>query len=409
MIPQRYLLSVIFLISLSSLCYGMSFDNRFFPNIQHPYVTVIGRPSHITMNPFVVTSSRAFDQFDNEVGIPQLYGLYDQRDIANAIVALGFPNPLPAIFQGQELPWIIDGRVQGQGIEFGYQQQLTDLVSIGGTWFFMRVNSRQRFTLKKSDTMTFTVPEQQQLDDLRRSMQLQLGLGGPNSDQFGAGDGDVYVRFGKVWDYIFKFRRIDAGGRLGLLIPMGDSMNINNPSSLPFGGNSHWGIYGAIDAEFEVKEDWKAGLLLRLNKRFARTCVLRMPIDKEPYVFGGVVGLARVNPGVTFAFSPYASFENIRKGLGARVQYTAEIHACDCWTDRRVNRTVPVNLSRVNELSRWAADYVTLNVFYDFGKTKVKRGFDPIVTFAWDIPVSLLLGRNVARTNRISLGVEYNF
>jgi uncharacterized membrane protein (UPF0136 family) len=134
-----------------------------------------------------------------------------------------------------------------------------------------------------------------------------------------------------------------------------------------------------------------------------------MPINKEPYVFGGVVGPARVNPGVTFAFSSYLSFENLRKGLGARVQYTAEVHACDSWTDMRTNKTVPVNLVNVIELSGWAADYMTLNVFYDFGKVKVKRGFDPIVTFAWDIPVSLLVGRSVVRMNKISLGVEFNF
>jgi hypothetical protein len=409
MILRRFFTLIVLALLLPSLCSAMSFDNRFFPLIAHPYVTVIDRPSHAASDLFVMTSSRAFDQFDNEVGIPQLYGLYDQQDIAQAIVALGNPNPLPTVFQGNELPWILDGRIQAQGFDFGYHQAIGDLVSVGGTWFFMHVNSRQRFTFKKNDTAIFTQSEELQLDDLRRSMQAQLGLGGPNSDQIGVGDGDIYLRVGNWWDYVFKFRRIEAGGRLGVLVPSGEIMNIYNPASLPFSGDGHWGMYVAADTELELKEDWKFGVLLRLNKRFPKTCVQRMPVNKEPYVFGAVVGPARVNPGFTFIFYSYLSFENLRQGLGARLQYSAVYHGTDCWTDMRPNKTVPVNLARIQELSSWGADYITLTVFYDFGKVKVDRGLEPIVNLAWDIPVSLLIGRSVARTNKISLGIEINF
>ena len=193
------------------------------------------------------------------------------------------------------------------------------------------------------------------------------------------------------------------------MFPTGERRNINNPASVPFGGDGYYGIYGALEAEFELKEDWKVGWLLQLSKRFKRTLAQRMPVGQEPYIYGPIVGPASINPGFTFIMSPYVSFENLREGLGARVQYTLELHTKDCWQDKRVNPTIPVNLDNVIRLSTWGADYITLTVFYDFGKVKVIRGLEPIVSFAWDWPVSFLESKGNCKTNKIALGIECNF
>jgi hypothetical protein len=391
----------------SGLLQAMTFDNRFFPLIQYPFITVECRPSHVRGDFFVTTANEAFGPNDiDQIGIPELFGRYDEQLIAQSLVAIGKPNPLPAPFQNVDLPWNLAGKIQSQGFVFIYRQEIIDPVSVGLNWFFMHVNSRQEFFLNKTG---FTLDEQQELDDLRRQMERELGLSGPNANQFGMGDFEAYIRVGSWLDYMYKFRRIEAGIRLGALLPAGVVRDINNPASVPFGGNGHYGIFGAIDAEFELKEDWKAGFLLRASKRFARTCVQRMPVNNTPYLFGAVVGPARVNPGATVIFAPYASFENLREGLGARIQYTLIWHGCDDWCDKRINPTVPVVLDQVIKHSSWASDYITLTVFYDFGKVKMHRCFEPAVLFSWDIPASLLVARNCAKTNRISLGLEFNF
>ncbi|HZW60922.1 MAG TPA: hypothetical protein VFF04_01740 [Candidatus Babeliales bacterium] len=408
----KRLFNVVFFILMlctAGLTQTMSFDNRFIPLIQHPYVTVIDRPSHGAFNFFMLTGHQAFGEFDEEIGIPELFGKYDQRDIAKAIVARGCPNPLRSAFRNLELPWIVQEKLQGQGVDFYFQQQVTNNFSLGFTWFIMSLNSYQHFNLKKNDSMALTKSEEQELDEVRRSMQEMLCLFGPRSHQVGWGDLDFYLHFGESWDYTLKFRHIDAGLRLGVLIPAGLRRKLDNPSSIPFGGDGFWGIYGDADAELELKEDWKLGLLFRINKRISRTCLQRMPIGNEPSLFGGVVGPARVDPGFTFIMSPYLSFENLREGFGARVQYSISVHTEDHWTDKRSDATVPVSLDKVVKFSEWASDYMTLCVFYDFGKMKVIREFNPIVNFNWDIPVSFVAAHASAKTTKISLGLEFNW
>ncbi len=194
--------------------------------------------------------------------------------------------------------------------------------------------------------------EKVELDDIRRQMNELLGLQSPNANQIGMGDFLMYVRCGREWEYIYKFRHIQAAVRLGAMLPSGVCADVNSPASVPFGGNGHYGIFGAADGELELKEDWKLGALVWVGKRFARTCLHRMPVGKEPAIFGPIVGPARVSPGVYFVFSPYASFENLRDGLGMRVRYTLVLHDEDSWCDARADQTVPVNLATIEKLSR---------------------------------------------------------
>src|SRR5579871_193434 len=94
---------------LNSLAYGMSFENRFIPLLARPFITVENRPSHMMLDAFFATASQAFGFTGENVGIQELYGNYDQRDVALGLVAVGFQNPLPSEFQGMDLPWIMNG------------------------------------------------------------------------------------------------------------------------------------------------------------------------------------------------------------------------------------------------------------------------------------------------------------
>lgn len=396
---------------VSNPLFSIMYDSRFFPMLWHPYVTVEDRLSHAALGGFFVTATSARGEMDKEFGIPALYGNYDQIAIAKALKAIGKPAVLPAAFQDSlELPWLLDGKVQGQGVTFSYQQQIGCFFSCGFYWYLMNLNSWQDYQLEPDKYTNYSPEERLALDQSRRVMHEELGLCGNYAHQVGMGDLDLYVRIGGQRTYELKCRTLAGGVRFGALLPTGKQEEACLPASFSFAGQGNFGIYGAADFEIEVKEDWKGGMLLYLDKRFSRTMQRRMPVGCEPRIFGPIVGCATIDPGVTFAWSPYASLENIRDGFGARVQYTIIHHDTDFWYDARgVNCAVPVNLEKVSQLSQWSSEYLTLNAFYDFGKMMVVRSFQPIVTLNWDIPVSWLVGENFCNTNIISLGIEWNF
>ncbi len=400
--------NVLFAIAIltSASCAAMVFDNRFFPLIQYPYITVEGRPSHLAAALFATTASKSFGENETEIGTPELFGKYDQRELANSIVKTGKPNPLPSQFQLIELPWNMEGKIQAQGVQFSYRQALNDWLAVGLYGMAMRSDSSLEFFCNFGTT---TSEQKQELARIRSDMNSSIGVVCPHAHQAGLGDLDLYLRAWYDWDYTFKFRNIIAGLRFGTLIPTGVRRSLASPLSVPFGGNGHWGLYVSGDAEFELKEDMKAGLLFRISKRLAKTMCHRMPVCKEPEIFGAVVGAARVNPGPTFIVAPYLSFENLREGFGVRLQYTFTEHRKDCWKDERSDKSVPVNLESIMNRSSWISSYVTLNAFYDFGKVKVEHGFDPILIFSWDVPVTFFDAHGIVKTNKISLGLEYNF
>lgn len=401
--------------------HAMVYDNRYFPLILKPYIVTEGRPSHVAGSLFMCTGSKAMGLNEEDVGIPELNGKFDLRQLSESFVELNIPNPLRSELRTYDIPFTVNGVIQSQGFSFAYQQQITDIFSMGFNWFFMRSYSRQEFAVDLSKNLG-QVTDAQEMDDTRRQMFKQIGLVQSHADQFGMGDLDVYARFGYSWPYTFKFRRIDFDGKVGVLIPAGVTHNNNVPASVPFGGDGFWGMYAQIDNEYELREDLTFGFLARAQKRFQQTRCERVPIlltqyqgepnrsKPVPKIFAPIVTPVRINPGVTLAFSPYIMIENLRKGLGARVQYTLTKHWQDAW--HQVNcasGATPLDLRVIQELSGWKSDYMTLSIFYDFGKVKVKRFFEPIVLFSWDIPSLFFSAEKAATTHKISLGIEFNF
>src|SRR5581483_8034375 len=171
--PMLFLKISALLVCMSTLMMqAMYFDNRFIPLIIHPYLTVEERPSHGRVDVFMATASRAFGRIEDDlIGIPELFGFYDELDIEKSLRAVGLPVPLPAELQLLELPYNVQGKIQAQGLAFNFQQALTYWCSFGLDWFFMRVNSRQEFFFKKSDSSLLTVPEQEEIENARREMQ----------------------------------------------------------------------------------------------------------------------------------------------------------------------------------------------------------------------------------------------
>lgn len=409
----KFLLGILLVLTLSNALNAMVFDNRYFPLIQYPYISVPGRESHLAGDFFVTTASNAADDRDRAIGIAELSGPFDQSQLAYSMTLAGLANPLPPTLVDGELPWLLAGKLQTQGFAFSYRQYLSCNFSFGFLALAMRSNSYIDFLFNasKASSLTAVLTESDllALDDTRRAMLATLGLACNHVHQGGFGDIESYVRWFDRYEYYFKLRSLEYALRLGVLIPTGVKREIDKPASVPFGGNGHWGIYASADGEFEVKEDWKVGLLLRVSKRFARTRNERMPADNEPQIFGVVTGLAKIDPGFTEIFALYGQIEGLREGFGLRAQYTLINHNRDHWTDERVDKIIPVHLEVVNERSGWASEYITLSAFYDFEKTSRECGNKPIVRAAWDIPFTLLVGHRFVHSYKVSLGLEFNF
>lgn len=398
--------------------YAMIYDNRFFPLIKPPFISIDKRSSYADIDTFITTAHSAWGDNDENITIPQVFGKYDQNQLAQAIALTGQPNPLVAAFPtdvdlfSMELPWLMRGKIQAQGLAFAMRKTMYyHWLSVGFSWLFMRSNSAIHFRPNFNPQHINSPITMAELDELRSTMERSIGITSSFAHQTGMGDLDLYVRAGNGWEYIYKCRRIFAGVSLGALVPTGEIRNIDVPASVPFGGNGHPGFYVAIDLELEVKEDMKVGFLFRGSKRSPKKCIHRMSACKEPEIFGAITSTARVNPGGTIVFAPYASLENIRDGFGALIQFNLTNHEKDGWIDFHTNKKIPVraNVEHMENHSSWRSSYVLLYAFYDFGKMKTKRNFEPIFTVEWDVPVNVADPHGAVKTQKVALGFEFNF
>lgn len=387
-------------------------DNRFFPFYDRFFARSSSLPSRSGVDVFFITAKEGRGHFDDKARIPELRGCFDQITIGKAVEAIGEANPLrPDLQTVAEIPWAMEGKLQGQGFGFCYEQALSDYFSVGLSGLFFHLSSRIEFCLSQSTQAKLGLVEggAMRLDRERREAMDILGLEAPQWSVSQLGDFDLYLRIGKIWEYLLRTKRIDISLQAGALIPTGQARDESNPASIPFGGDDHWGGYVQLNTDFELKEDLKVGNFFRLSKRRAKTRHRRMPVAGEPLHFGAVCGLAEVDPGLTFSFSPYVAVEELREGLGFCARYTYVNHRSDCWTDKRNDKSVAVALAPVVASSDWVSEYFTFNLFYDFGKTEDDPSYVPRLSVAFEIPGDIIGARKVSKTHRVSLGFEVMF
>jgi hypothetical protein len=226
----------------------------------------------------------------------------------------------------------------------------------------------------------------------------------------GFSDIDAYARFCGSWDFKAKCRHIDAGLTAGLLVPSGLPSRIDNPASIPFGGNRHWGMYGAVNFDAEVKEDLHFGALLRISQRWGRTYDARFPQGEEQVLFGVITGRASVEPGVTIIFTPSVRFEGLRDRFGAELRYNIIHHEEDEWHDARAIKNPVSRIDRMTAVSAWDAEYATIHLYFDGQRSEFSTDRQlPFFSIAWDIPLRFFMAQRAAETFRIMIGIRYNF
>lgn len=409
---QKKVINHIFFCSVILLffnCRATIYDNRYFPLFGESHIYYDTTQSKILGRFSAATANEAFRAHgDDPLSLPDLQGNLDLNVVGNALTLVGKTNPLPTAWQGREILWKAHGKIQMQSLFFEWDQHIYGPLSTGFSGGFMKVHGYNSYRYDRSN-LVLGPGDPLQMEESREQLFDLLGVNGGAVSHTAFSDIDWYLRLGKRFEYALKLREINIGGRIGLLLPSGRGIDNNAAASVPFGGDMHWGIYGAFDGMFEVKEDMKAGFLLRIQKRFVRTLIRRMPVLKEPQYLGAVVGNVHINPGMTYIVAPYVMLENIQKGLGVFLQYTLRVHTKDVWCDARQDKTVPVMLEPVEKRSSWSSDYFSLQLFYDFGKERIVRDCDPVVFFRWDFPYKALATEQIAKTHQLSCGIACAF
>jgi len=401
------------------------YDNRFIPLFDPPRLALDGTDSVFGVYPMAATASYAYsDRNDGkEIGIPEIYGLFDLVKLDEALGLKGCTDESvrldPAIRGSRGVPWHINGKLQFQGVSFFYHQALHKYASVGASWYFLRANAHHDYRQSFDTDLILRTGNAEDIERKRRAILDALGLFPGQWGEAGFGDIDAYFRVGNRCDYRLRFRRIDFGFRVGMLAPTGVVRAESRIPSVPLGGDGFWGAYLAADLLLEPKEDLKACLYLRSSKRFSRTVCRRFPIEEEPQIFGASLASVTIDPGFTFVVVPTVILENLRGGFGLSAQYTLVYHLGDSWKNvclldselrEAVNaERIKQNICVVEKVSKWGADYITLDAFYDFGRVKVFREFDPVVSLRWDIPRSMIVASRSLKTHRLSLGVEVAF
>jgi len=431
---KKVIFYVIFLACSLSTMRASHNTSRYFPFLEKTSNYVIGRRSHINPEYFYTTASTSIRRGGGTGGIPELWGRYDLKDVINSLkvvrAAQGITvDPVKEVtgsdeFDGKSAIFHVSGKVKSQGLILDYEQDLHWGGFSVGFWLpLMDVGTSNRFSFRRDLSDPYfsnpTLPARAQaqqilvLDQIRRLTHQEICFKGNEWRKGGFGDLDMHLRWSYYKDHVMLMRSIDVNILGGVVAPTGVLSNINYPSSVSFMGNGHWTLYLDLVPEFELKQDWKLGLILGFMHQFKHTRTLRIPVTKEPAIFSALVGRVEIDPGSTFKASPYFTLENLTDGLHFQVRYTYLRHRKDTWIDKRPDTSVQSYLQKdctiiamKRNLSQFRSHYVTLQLTYDAKEAMKKWFMNPYLYVAYDMPIG---GDAIAQTHQLSIGAELHF
>lgn len=440
-----FLLQLLVMLTSDIVC--MTFDNRFLPLYFKPFIYQATVPSHFRIQPLFMRAEKATgiqngsDVRNNgeKINIPDIFGNYDLLALDEALILSGRTNKSlvrPDLLLEGRIPFKRPSRIDAQGIAFYYQQAITNNIELGASFLFLNIDSRTDFCFGKR--VNLQMGDSAEIFNTKAKINKLLGVTPPLYSQIAFGDFDLYLRFFLGWDYTCKCRRILGAAKLGMIAPTSTDIiskcnAIDNPAAIPLGGYGSWGIYGALEADVELKQDITASFYFRAIKRFKKDSLFRMPTQaNEPLNYGALTGIFTRDPGWTFVLNPIVTFYGLKDGLGARVMYTGVRHLADDYSlcklfnnkpqnfannqnghnsnlDRNNEMNTTINMQRVRELSKWGMEHISLGLFYDFSYYWVCPKVRPILSLYWDYPINGLFSRSSAKTNVVSLAFEMSF
>jgi hypothetical protein len=421
MIQQHWLRTIVYGLGFYLVCFvgssvhAMVYDNRFWPLYREPFFSLKSGYFEYGLRAVFMGSGHQFTQSVEEsltestesLPLFRIYGKYDQVVLDRALQEAGITTQSVLRSDMRSIDainWLQHGKI---GLKGGVIELFLPFGCYGGlgaSFLIGKVNSH--LELQQACSIRLSPGDEQELILANKKIHTLLGLKPPCYSGLVFGDVDLYLRANMIRDYWHKFHHVDMGFNLGVMIPSAQAGHVNNPAFVPVGGEKHWGIYGAFEGTFVLKEDLAVGLLLRVNKRFPRTSIQRMPFLTEPTNFGVLVGPLRVNPGVTVIFEPRFQVNCLRDGLGFNIAYILVYHFEDSFQDKRCDQTVPANLALLKTRSSWGTDYVSATALYDFGYDREDESCAPIISLTVDIPFSGAVAKRASKTHSISLRIE---
>jgi len=399
-------------------------DNRFFiPYISNdPYFLSPEEPSYMRVHTFAGSADTAYGGSGNELPLFEFAwdaGMhqYEQVNLDQALRQSDRieTSLLPSEWRSAEVfsPWRMAGHIEMQGFDISAYYPVSSWLTLGGSWYFMFVSSRLDL-LRELDPRREAALQQpgnnQKVFDIKAQTHDALGVRPSLFIETEPGDLDLFARFSWSREYAYKFQYLDLGVQAGLLLPTSEQRDIDNPASVPVGGNNHAGIYVSFNPHAILKDNVRAGWDLRVTKRFSTEQRQRMPVADEPILFGAAVGSAEIDPGVTVSFAPYLALEELRDGFGLLFRYAVVGHDKDQWRNIKVPRTIEqVDVDTLRQTSSWALEHVTAEAFYDFGNDETADQPSARLIIKGEAPVEWLAARRSAKMYGFSLAFEGKF
>lgn len=409
--------------------------SRYFPFLEKPEEVLTKGCSYVSPTFFITSAATAFKHDGGNTGIPELWGNYDLKDVIASVAAVNGATYNPFNTEPGYTDWnkksvkfFIDGKVKSRGLMLNIEQNIFNTAfAVGVTLPVMHVNTSNHFAFNAVDSHSTvanaTEQEVEMLDRVRRKVHTDLGLYGGDWAKTGIGDLDVHARWRISWDHVFKMRAIECVLQAGALIPIGTKGDKDYPSSVPFMGNGHWGVYGDALVELELKQNWKLGLLVGVIHQMSNTNKRRISYYNEPVQFSMLRGDVEIDPGMTWKVSPYFILENLTDGLHFQLRYTYIQHREDLWSDKRSDKTVKSYLENAaddsstrcnlvairaskNDLTEWEQQYLTGQLCYNSKDAMKKWIFEPNFYLAYDYPFS---GKKICKTHQVSIGAHLHF
>lgn len=426
-------ISIVLVAQLLIICsvYASHNTSRFFPFLERSQEYVTDKRSYFNPGVFYTTASTSLRQSGSTGGIPELWGNYDLRDVIASLQAVqgdAFVNPIETVtgtqsLVGRSLKFRVLSKVRSNGIVLHYEQRLWESLFIGG-WIpiiFVTATGKYRFDRTNSDpalaSARLTTQQlfdlEQQLDTIRRLTHDLAGFTRNRWSKSGFGDLDLYAKWNWHDDYRWLMKSVDLNIQGGITAPTGILSDRNNPLSVSVMGNGHWSIYLDFVPEFELKQDWKVGLMFGFMHQFKHSRTVRLAIENEPTIFSALTAKVQMDPGSTFKVSPYLILENLTDGLHFQGRYTYLRHSDDQWRDLRADQSVQSYLAKgkdiINQkenLSRWRSHYFTFQVSYDSKVALKNYWLDPLFYLTYDMPIN---GNKISQTHHVTFGVKMQF
>ena len=373
--------------------------------------------SRINPGLLYATASTAEKRGGGKVGIPELWGRYNLKDVVNGYMTVntGAVNPIQAVtgslaLATQDMPFKVSGKIDGAGLNLSAQHDLSFYgFALGVSLPIMNMRTSMRF----SATGAPNDATARLYDKIRRQAHQDIGFAGNTWTKTGLGDLDAHLRWHMTRDHVLLMKKIDWTLITGLALPTGVTLDPKYPTAIPFGSNGHLGWYWGSHLLCELKQDWTLGMLMSFNHQAAHTRVQRISVDAEPAIFSSLVGKVKTEPGMTLKLSPYFTLGNITDGLDFQVRYTYLRHGTDKETDMRDDKSISsyfqkgdALIDQKSRLTKWRAHYVTISLLYDIASLGAKIKFAPQFFISYDMPINCSA---FSQTHTVQLGAQLHF